>query len=64
MPGVRTERVQMSAAEQAKLDRRVARALQQGRSVSSLARAMKVSETRIRAIAEQFGVGIATGVRR
>lgn len=64
MAGVRTERVQMSAAEQGKLDRRIARAIQQGKTLSSLARSMRMSESRIKAIADQFGLQIATGVRR
>lgn len=64
MPTVRSEREQVSVAEKAKQDRRIARAIQQGWTMNRLTHSMKMPQARIKEIAAKYGLEIATGARR
>jgi predicted nucleic acid-binding protein len=59
MTSINTERENLSPSERAKQERRIARYIQQGLTLSELVRGLAISETTARKVAAQFGLKIA-----
>ncbi len=56
-----SQRVGLSDAELVKLERRLVRAIQSGRSITQLIRAFRLSDTKIKDVAHKHGLTIARG---
>jgi hypothetical protein len=59
----KSARAEMSPAEKAKQDRRIARYVKQGMCVGELMRVFRLPEARIRDVAEAFGLTLVDGRR-
>lgn len=57
----RSERAPMPSTELTKMERRLARAIQSGRTLTQLMRAFSLSETRVKELAKKHGLAITRG---